>query len=140
MAVNVNLLKTRAQCVEAKKRLERRLARLANKDSNLEFREEEAEFREESAAARLTRATNDRAAAQAQLARTDLSSAERRRQESLEIKARHLIEAAAEGDSDGAGGVADFFENVGAAEIDLLTPFLTTTIADVQLRHDALPA
>jgi hypothetical protein len=140
MAINVNLLKTRPQCVEAKKRLERRLARLANRDLNLEFREGEAEFREESATARLARATNDRAAAQAELLRTDLTGAERRRQESLEIKARHIIEAAAEGSGAGAGGVEDFMENVGAEEIDVLTPFLTTAIAAVQTHHDALPA
>jgi len=140
MAIDVTLLKTRVQCVEAKKRLERRLARFTNREVNIDFREDEAEFREESAAARLARATNDRAAAQAQLARTDLSGTERRRQEALEIKARHIIEAAAEGTGDGAGGVEDFFQDVAAEEIDVLTPFLTTAIAAVQTRHDALPA
>ena len=47
----------------SQKRLERRLARFANRDINLEFREDEAEFREESAAARLTRATVEHQAA-----------------------------------------------------------------------------
>ncbi|WP_310395790.1 hypothetical protein [Hymenobacter sp.] len=79
----------------------------------------------------------DRAVAQAQFARTDLTGAERR-QEAIEIKARHIVEAAADGA--GAGGVEDFFENVGAEEIDLLTPFLTATIAAVQTHHDGLPA
>jgi len=139
MALDVALLKTRPQCLEAKKQLERRLARLANRDANLDFREDEAEFREESAAARLLRATNDRVAAQAQLARTDLTAAERRRQETIELRARHLIDAAAEGSGDGTGGVEDFMQNVGAAEIDLVRPFLTATIAAVQVRHDGLP-
>ena len=49
--------------MEAKKRLERRLARFANRDINLRFREDEAEFREESAAARLTRAAAELQAA-----------------------------------------------------------------------------
>jgi hypothetical protein len=136
---NVNRLKNRAQCVKAKAKLEVRLDVLQNRDRSNEFAERQSGRLEATVTQRLTKALADLASTTADLARTDLSPADRRRLEREQMTARHTSEAL-EGD-EADDDVADaFVDEVGAEQVEVQVPVLTTAIAAVQTHHDALTA
>lgn len=139
MAFDVNLLKTRPQCVTAKASLEAELDGYSNKDQNLGFQDRQAGRSEASVASRLATATSQLAYFTGQLARPDLSDVDRRRYTGSQLSARFQKErldlrAADEGGSDA------FLADVDADQIDGQVAILTAAIAAAQTRHDALPA
>jgi hypothetical protein len=139
MAYDVNKLKTRAQCLEAKEKLEAELDGYQNRDNNLAFQDRREDRADASASTRLTKATERVTYLTDQLAKTDLSEKDRLRFQ------RELITANYQKDllglrSTSAGGVDEFLADVDSDQVDAQVALLTRAIADVQARHDALPA
>jgi hypothetical protein len=64
---------------------------------------------------------------------------ERRRLEREQLTARHTLEAL-EGDEADEDADDAFLDEVLAEQVDVQVPVVRTAIADVQARHDALPA
>lgn len=139
MAYNVNTLKTRAQCLTAKAALEAQLDGYSNRDQNLAFQDRQEERADASVAARLTTATKQVTYLTDQLARPDLSDADRTRYQDQLITANYQ-KARLQNRSADTGGAAEFLDDVKSDGIDLQVGLLTEAIDDVQARHDALPA
>lgn len=136
---DVTLLKTRAECVTAKAALEVKLDVFQNRDQNDSFQERQADRAEASVSSRLTTASNQVDYLTGQLARTDLSEADRKRYEDELLTASYqkarLTNRAAD-----TGGAPAFAEQVGDVLVDVQVAVLTQAIADVQAHHDALSA
>jgi len=136
---DVNLLKTRAECVTAKAALEVKLDVFQNRDQNDSFQERQAGRAEASVSSRLTTAGNQVDYLTGQLARTDLSEADRKRYEDELLTANYqkarLTNRAAD-----TGGAPAFAGQVGDVLVDVQVAVLTQAIADVQAHHDALSA
>lgn len=139
MAFDVNLLKTRAQCLAAKDALEAELDTYSNRDTNLDFRDRQAERSETSVASRLATATSQLAYATQELARPDLSEVDAKRYKTQQMKARHQKERL-ESQAEEEGGTAAFLADVNADQVDGQVTVLTAAIAATQTRHDALSA
>jgi hypothetical protein len=136
---DVTLLKTRADCVKAKAALEVKLDVYQNRDQNDAFQERQDERSEASVTSRLTTASSEVAYINSQLARTDLSDADRKRYEDELLTASYqkarLTNRAAD-----TGGAPAFLEQVNDVLVDAQVAVLTQGIADVQAHHDSLSA
>ncbi|TLM90035.1 hypothetical protein [Hymenobacter jeollabukensis] len=135
----MNKLKTRAQCLDAKEKLEAELDGYQNRDNNLAFQDRREGRADASAASRLSKATARIAQLTDQLAQTDLSEKDRLRYQ------RELVTANYQKDlldlrPTSTGGVDEFLADVDSDQVDAQVALLTQAIADVQARHDALPA
>jgi hypothetical protein len=139
MAFDVNLLKTRAQCLAAKASLEAELDSYSNRDQNLAFHDRQATRSETSVASRLATATSQLAYATQELARPDLSDVDRKRYKAQQLTARHQKERL-ESQSEEEGGTSAFLADVDADQVDGQVTILTSAIAATQTRHDALTA
>ncbi|WP_400193944.1 hypothetical protein [Hymenobacter sp. B81] len=139
MAFDVNKLQTRAQCLEAKEKLEAELRGYQNRDQNQEYRDWRGDRAETTTAQLLARATERVAYLTGQLAKPDLSANDRLRAEDelevAEFQQKRLTRRATN-----AGGVIDFLADVDADQVDAQVALLTQAITAVQQRHDALPA
>ncbi|WP_046243370.1 hypothetical protein [Hymenobacter terrenus] len=136
---DVNLLKTRSQCVAAKSALLAEVDGYQNRDQNLDYQDRVADRSETSVAARLATATSQLAYATQELARPDLSDADRKRYKAQEMTTRHLKERL-ENRAEEEGGTNAFLADVDADQVDAQVAVLTTAIAAVQAHHDGLPA
>ncbi|MDO7875289.1 hypothetical protein Q5H93_11140 [Hymenobacter sp. ASUV-10] len=139
MAYDVSLLKTRAECITAKTALEAELDGYQNRDQNDDFQDRQAGRAQASLSSRLTTATNRVTYLDGQLARPDLSDADRARYEDEHLtatyqKARLAKRAAA------SGGAPAFLEQVDETQVDGQVAILSQAIADVQVHHDGLSA
>lgn len=139
MIFNVNLLKTRPQCIAAKASLEAELDNYNNRDQNLDFHDRQAVRSETSVASRLATAISQLAYANQELARPDLSDADRKSNKTREMTARHLKERL-ENQSEEEGGTIAFLADVKADQVDGQVAILMAAIAATQTRHDALSA
>ena len=139
MAFDVNLLKTRAQCVAAKASLEAELDSYTVRNTNLDFRDRQAERSETSVASRLATATSQLTYATQELARPDLSDVDRSRYKAQQLTARHQKERL-ESRAEEEGGTTAFLADVDADQVDGQVAILTSAIAATQTRHDALSA
>ncbi|GAA4045989.1 hypothetical protein GCM10022409_35050 [Hymenobacter glaciei] len=139
MAFDVNLLKTRSQCIAAKNSLEAELDSYSVRNTNLDFRDRQAERSETSVASRLATATSQLAYATQELARPDLSDVDRKRYKAQQMTARHQKERL-ESQAEEEGGTTAFLADVNADQVDGQVAILTAAIAATQTRHDALPA
>jgi hypothetical protein len=92
MAFDVNLLKTRAQCLAAKTSLEAELDSYSVRNANLDFRDRKAEHSETLVASRLATATSQLAYATDEPARPDLSAVARKRYKAQQMTDRHQKE------------------------------------------------
>jgi hypothetical protein len=139
MAFDVNLLKTRAQCLAAKESLEAELDTYSNRNDNLDFRDRQAGRSETSVASRLATATSQLAYATQELARPDLSDVDRKRYKTQQMTARHQKERL-ESQAEEEGGTAAFLADVDADQVDGQVAILTAAITATQTRHDVLSA
>jgi len=139
MPANVNLLLTRADCVLAKEALEAELDGYQNRDQNDAYQDRREGRTEGSAAARLATVTGQVTYLQAQLARTDLSAAERVRNEGLLDSATYQ-QRRLNRRTTGGGGAPAYLGEVDNDQTDGQVAILTAAIAAAQTRHDALPA
>ncbi|MDB5268870.1 MAG: hypothetical protein JWP58_1910 [Hymenobacter sp.] len=139
MAFDVNLLKTRAQCVAAKASLEAELDSYSNRDTNLDYRDRQAQRSETSVASRLATATSQLAYATQELDRAELSDADRKRYKAQQMTARHQKERL-ESQAEEEGGTSAFLADVDADQVDGQVTILTAAITAVQIRHEALSA
>lgn len=139
MAYDVNTLKDRAQCLEAKKSLEAEIDGYQNRDSNLAFQDRQEGRAGASAATRLATATDRVSYLTDQLARPDLAAADRRRYDDQLLTATYQ-KARLQNRTADSGGAAAFLADVDSDQIDAQVALLTGAIAAVQTRHDALPA
>ncbi|GAA3946575.1 hypothetical protein [Hymenobacter algoricola] len=139
MTYDVNTLKTRAQCLQAKAKLEAELDGFQNRDQNLGFQDRQAGRADASTAARLATATNQVTYLTGQLARTDLDPTDRQRYEDQLLTANYQKSRLTNRTAD-SGGVATFLADVDTDQIDSQVTILSGAIAAVQARHDALPA
>lgn len=139
MAYDVNKLKTRAQCLEAKKKLEAELDGYQNRDNNLAYQDRREGRTDETIAQRLAKATERVTSLTSQLANPNLMEDERTRLEgqldTAEYQKRQLNRR-----STSSGGVDEFLADVDSDQVDAQVALLTQAIAAVQTRHDALPA
>jgi hypothetical protein len=139
MAYDVNTLKTRAQCLEAKASLEAELDGYQNRDENLAFQDRREGRAGASAASRLSTVTDRVAYLNDQLARPDLTAADRRRYEDQLLTANYQ-KARLQNRTADNGGSAAFLADVDADQVDGNVALLTGAVAAVQTRHDVLPA
>ncbi|MFD2786289.1 hypothetical protein [Hymenobacter rubripertinctus] len=139
MAYDVNTLKDRAQCLEAKTSLEAEIDGYQNRDQNLAFQDRRDGRAEVSVATRLASATGQVSYLTDQLARPDLSPTDRRRYEDQLLTATYQ-QAKLQKRSADSGGSAAFLAAVDADQIDAQVALLNGAITAVQQRHDALPA
>ncbi len=139
MPFDVNLLKTRPQCMAAKASLEAELDGYQNRDRSLEYQDRQAGRAEASVASRLATATGQLEYATEQLARPDLSEADRKRYKTQQLTARHQKERL-ESRAEDEGGTAASLAEVDADQVDGQVAVLSGAIAAVQTCHDALPA
>jgi|GEM_PF-4968284 len=130
MAYNVNTLKDRAQCLEAKASLE------AEIDGYQDRREDRADA---SATTRLATATSQVSYLTEQLARPNLSAKDRRSYENQLLTANYQ-KARLQNRTADSGGAAAFLTEVDADQVDAQVALLSGAITAVQARHDALPA
>ena len=137
MAFNVNLLKTRAQCLAAKALLEAELDTYSVRNVNLDYQDRQAERAETVVATRLATAISQLAYATKELARPDLSDADHKRYRMQELTARQKKERL---EIQAEEGVNAFVGEVDADQVDGQVEILTRAIAATQVRHDALPA
>lgn len=139
MAFDVNLLKTRPQCVTAKASLEAELDGYSNRNQNLDFQDRQTGRSETSVASRLATAISQLAYTTQQLARPDLSDTDRQRYKTQQLTARHQKERL-ESRAEDEGGSNAFLADVDADQVDGQVAILTAAIAAAQTCHDALPA
>lgn len=139
MAYNVNTLKDREQCLEAKASLEAELDGYQNRDQNLAYADRRESRAGASAASRLATATDRVNYLAEQLARPDLTAADRRRYDDQLLTANYQRARLENRAADG-GGAAAFLADVDSDQIDAQVALLTGAIAAVQTHHDALPA
>ena len=139
MAFDVNLLKTRAQCLAAKVSLEAELDSYSVRNANLDFQDRQHTRSETSVASRLATATSQLAYATQELARPDLSDVDRKRYKAQQMTARHQKERL-ESQAEEEGGTTAFLADVNADQVDGQVAILTAAIAATQTRHDALPS
>ena len=139
MTYDVNTLKDRAQCLEAKASLETELDGYQNRDQNQAFQDRKAGRAEATVASQLAKATDQVAYLTQQLAGTSLSAADRDRYEDQLLTATYQQSRLARRAAS-AGGVTSFLADVDVDQVDAQVAVLTGAIAAVQTRHDALPA
>jgi hypothetical protein len=139
MGFDVNLLKTRSQCVAAKALLEAELDSFQNRNQNLDYRDRQADRSETSVTSRLATATSQLTYATQELDRPDLSDVDRKRYKTQQMTARHQKERL-ESQAEEEGGTSAFLADVDADQVDGQVAILTAAIAAAQTRHDALPA
>lgn len=137
MAFDVNLLKTRAQCLAAKVSLEAELDSYSVRNVNLDFRDRQADRSEISVASRLATATSQLAYATQELARPDLSDVDCKRYKAQQMTSRHQKERL-ESQAEEEGGTTAFLADVDADQVDGQVATITAAIAAAQTRHDAL--
>ncbi|GAA4374900.1 hypothetical protein [Hymenobacter koreensis] len=139
MAYDVNTLKDRAQCLEAKASLEAEIDGYQNRDQNLAYQDRREDRAGASAASRLATATDRVNYLTEQLARPDLAAADRQRYDDQLLTANYQ-KARLTNRTANSGGTAAFLADVDADQVDAQVALLTGAIAAVQARHDALPA
>ena len=139
MAYNVNTLKDRAQCLEAKASLEAEIDGYQNRDQNLDYQDRREDRADASAATRLATAISQVSYLTEQLARPDLSAKDRRRYED-QLLTTNYQKARLQNRTADSGGAAAFLTEVDADQVDAQVALLSGAIAAVQARHDALPA
>lgn len=139
MAFDVNLLRDRPACLAAKASLEAELDGYQNRDQNLAYQDRRNDRADASAATRLATAGRQVTYLSDQLARTDISAADRKRYQDQLLTANYQ-KARLENRTAEAGGADAFLAEVDNDQIDAQVVILTGAIAAVQTRHDALPA
>lgn len=139
MTYDVNTLNDRAQCLEAQTSLEAELDGYQNRDQNLAFQDRQAGRTDASLASQLASANAQVAYLTQQLARPDLSVADRRRYEDQQLTATYQ-QARLTKRSANTGGAASFLADVDSDQIDAQVAVLSGALAAVKARHDALPA
>lgn len=139
MTYDVNTLKDRAQCLATQASLEAELDGYQNRDQNLAFQDRRAGRTDASVASQLASATDRVQYLAQQLARPDLSAADRRRYEDQQLTATYQ-QARLTNRSADTGGSASFLADVDADQLDAQVAVLSGAIAAVKARHDALPA
>lgn len=139
MAYDVNTLKDRAQCVAAKTSLEAELDGYQNRDQNLAYQDRREGRTGASNASRLATATDRVNYLNDQLARPDLSAADRTRYTDQLLTANYQ-KARLQNRTADSGGAAAFLADVDSDQIDAQVVLLSGAITAVQARHDALPA
>ena len=139
MAYDVNLLKTRQQCQDAQASLEAELDGYQNRDQNDAYRERRSSRTDAASTSRLSTYTDQVTYLTDQLARPNLSAADRQRYNDQLLTANYQ-KARLTNRAANAGGTAAFLADVDEDQIDAQVALLTQAIADVQTQHDALPA
>jgi hypothetical protein len=139
MTYNVNSLKDRAQCLEAKTSLEAELDGYQTRDAVNAYQDRQSSRADATATTRLAAATEKVAYLTQQLASPNLAPADRRRFEDQLLTASYQKSRLTNRTAD-AGGAAAFLADVDVDQIDAQVAVLSAAIAAVQARHDALPA
>jgi len=139
MPYDVNLLKSRAQCLQAKASLEAELDGYQNRDQNEDFRDRQAGRASATASSRLATYTDRVKYLTDQLARPDLAAADRDRYDDELLTANYQKSRLTKRSAD-TGSAATFLADVDADQLDAQVTLLRGAIAAVQTRHDALPA
>ncbi|UOQ52773.1 hypothetical protein [Hymenobacter cellulosivorans] len=123
----------------AKVSLEAQLDSYSNRDQNLAFQDRQEDRADASVAARLTTAINQVTYLTDQLARPDLSDADRSRYQDQLITATYQKTRLQNRSAD-TGGTAEFLADAKSDQVDIQVGFLTKVIEDVQAHHDTLSA
>ena len=139
MPYDVNLLKSRTQCLQAKASLEAELDGYQNRDQNEDFRDRQAGRASATASSRLATYTDRVKYLTEQLARPDLAAADRARYDDELLTATYQKARLTKRSVD-TDGTATFLADVDADQLDAQVALLRGAIAAVQAHQDALPA
>ncbi len=140
MTSNVNLLRTRVECLIVKASLEGELDGYQNRDQNLAYQDRRDDRTDATVTTSLATATGRVTYLNEQLARPGLGADDRTRYEDQLLTATYQQARLTRRAAAAEGGPAAFLAEVDADQIDAQVAILTAAIAAVQARHDALPA